>query len=302
MSHEHVRFALDQALQVSGSELLVLVSLAEWADADGRCWPSHDSIAKRARVSRRQVIRLIRSLADRGLIEITERRQYSNSYTVRCDIAVSDVTCDTHVTSEQSRCDIAMADVTFSSDVTFGAPDVTSRVSDVTSSASRCDIAMSPEPPIEPPTRTTTKNHQTGACAETPKKAEPKKPMPTNGPIQTLVSAYYDRVGGQPVSFGKAMGHGKSLVHANVTEAELMALVDWLEADPFWQDKGIDLGTCVTQLEKFRQSRRMPKTGKKSKPGLFAGFDEFERIVTANETENPFSDADNVIETDWSVR
>ena len=89
MSHQHVRFALDRALDVSGSELLVLVALAEWADDEGLCWPSHDSIAKRARVSRRQVIRLVQSLVNRGLVEVDERRQRSNTYRLICDIAMS---------------------------------------------------------------------------------------------------------------------------------------------------------------------------------------------------------------------
>lgn len=146
MSVEHVRFALDQATNVSGSELLVLVALAEWADPNGKCWPSHDSIAARARVSRRQAIRLVQSLTEKGWIRQVARRQYSNEYYVRCDIAV--------------------ADVTLNSDVTSSVSDVTFPASDVTSSATRCDIAMSPEPPIEPPIRTTSKNHQSGERAK----------------------------------------------------------------------------------------------------------------------------------------
>lgn len=264
MSHQHVRFAFDHALDVSGSELLVLIALAEWANDDDECWPSHDSIAKRARVSRRQVIRLVQSLVNRGLVEVDQRRQYSNKYRLRCDKATAQIRCDSY----DARCDTAMADVTPDSDVTFGAPDVTSRVSDVTSSASRCDTAMSPEPLIEPPKRTTNKNHQDGARAT--------KPMPANGPVQELVKGWYERAGGEPVNWGKAMGHGKALVAANVTASELMDLYDWLAADPWWQGKGFDLGTCVSQLEKFRQWKRLPKTSNgngRASPGRMSNYD-----------------------------
>lgn len=272
MSVEHVQFALDQATNVSGSELLVLISLAEWADADGKCWPSHESIAKRARVSRRQVIRLVQSLIQKGWISQDQRRQYSNIY--------------------QLRCDIAMADVTLNSDVTFGASDVTSRVLDVTSRALRCDIAVSPEPPIEPPVRTTTKNHQGGA--------RKPKPMPANGPVQELVKAWYERAGGAPTSWGRAMGHGKTLVAAQVSECELMEVYDWLAADSWWQDKGFDLGTVVAQLEKFRQSKRIPKTAPKGRASPFAGIEEYERIV--NGQHEPDSEEANVFETTGVVR
>ena len=139
LSIAHVQFALDHATNVSGSELLVLVSLAEWADADGFCWPSHDSIARRARVSRRQAIRLVQNLVDKGLVKQVGRRQRSNEYVITCDIAASQQSEMSHVTSS--------------------APDVTSGASHVTPSALTCDIAMSPEP-IEPPIRTTSKNHQ----------------------------------------------------------------------------------------------------------------------------------------------
>lgn len=289
MSHQHVRFAFDHALDVSGSELLVLIALAEWANDDDECWPSHDSIAKRARVSRRQVIRLVQSLVSRGLVEVDQRRQYSNKYRLRCDKTTAHLRCD----SSDARCDTAMADVTSESDVTFGAPDVTSRVSDVTSSASRCDTTMSPEPPIEPPKRTTTKNHQDRAAAP--------KPMPANGPVQELVKLWYERAGGEPVNWGKAMGHGKTLVRANVTGGELWELYDWLASNPW--NKGswsFDLGTAVALLEQFRQSKRLPKSARKEKPGLFAGFEEFDRMVKGD--QDIAEQYENVIEPEWSVR
>lgn len=148
MSIKHVQFALDGVPGLNAGQRLTLVSLGEWANDDGVCWPSHDTIAKRVGVGRRQVIRIIEQLEQMGVVERIERKQYSNKYLIRCDIAVShpkpspDVTPRAHVTST---------------------PDVTSTTPDVTSRASRCDIAMSPEPSI---------NHQ-GTVRERKRAATP---------------------------------------------------------------------------------------------------------------------------------
>jgi predicted transcriptional regulator len=230
LSVEHVRFVLDNTLNVSGSELLVLVALAEWADNDGFCWPSHDSIARRARVSRRQAIRLVQSLVDKGLVKQVGRRQRSNEYVVTCDIAVAQQSEMSHVTSSASH--------------------VTSGVSDVTQLCPpSCDTAMSPEPLVEPPIRTTTKNHQLATRSET----------------HQLVDAWAERRGFPPSNWGKASKLAKQLGDAGVTVLELMEIYDWLEADPYWSDKGFDLGTAVSQLDKFRQSKRTPRVVDRSK-------------------------------------
>lgn len=131
MSIKHVQFALDGVPNLNAGQRLTLVSLGEWANDDGVCWPSHDTIAKRVGVGRRQVIRIIDQLETMGVIERIERKQYSNKYRIRCDIAMSHLNQPSDVTP--------IAHVTPVSDVTLGTPDVTSR-------ASRCDIAMSHEP------------------------------------------------------------------------------------------------------------------------------------------------------------
>ena len=252
MSHQHVRFAFDRALDVSGSELLVLVALSEWADDDGLCWPSHDSIAKRARVSRRQVIRLLQSLVNRGLIEVDERRQRSNTYRLRCDIAMSQADVTPDVTSDSPTYDTAMSHVTATPDVTSSAPHVTSSAPHVTSSAPDVTQLCHPNNHREPPDRTTTKNHQVGERSET----------------HQLVDAWAERRGFPPTNWGKASKQAKQLVEAKCSVAELMEVYDWLEADPFWSDKGFDLGTAVSQLDRFRQSKRTPKAKDRSKASI----------------------------------
>lgn len=48
------------------SELLVLLALADWADDDGYCFPSHRAIAQKTRTSRATVKRVMRLACDRG--------------------------------------------------------------------------------------------------------------------------------------------------------------------------------------------------------------------------------------------
>lgn len=54
--------------QYAGGELLVLLALADWADDDGRCWPSLIAMATKARLSKRQVCRIVSRLRDDGVL------------------------------------------------------------------------------------------------------------------------------------------------------------------------------------------------------------------------------------------
>jgi len=53
---------------VDGGSLLVLLAMADFANDNGICWPSVASLARKARLSERQVQRTLRDLADAKLI------------------------------------------------------------------------------------------------------------------------------------------------------------------------------------------------------------------------------------------
>lgn len=57
---------------VTGSELLVLLALADYSNEQGICWPSLNTIGQKARISRRQVIRILQKLGEMGLVEVLE--------------------------------------------------------------------------------------------------------------------------------------------------------------------------------------------------------------------------------------
>lgn len=66
--------------QLSPSAAIVIMALADFADADGYCWPSVKRIADENPVSDRSVQRAIRELEERGLLVRQERPNQSNMY------------------------------------------------------------------------------------------------------------------------------------------------------------------------------------------------------------------------------
>lgn len=85
MSHVHNEWAMRAPVQTSGQRL-VLIVLADYANREtGACWPSIASIAEVAMMTEDGVSRILRQLADLGLIEVrkrfsADRRQLSNLY------------------------------------------------------------------------------------------------------------------------------------------------------------------------------------------------------------------------------
>jgi Helix-turn-helix domain len=52
-----------------GGELLVLLALADWADDQGRCWPSVPAIAPKARLKERHVYSILRKFRAGEIIQ-----------------------------------------------------------------------------------------------------------------------------------------------------------------------------------------------------------------------------------------
>lgn len=55
-----------------GPELLTLLSLADWSDDNGRCWPSMAAIAKKTRVSEKQARRVVHALIEADFLKVTD--------------------------------------------------------------------------------------------------------------------------------------------------------------------------------------------------------------------------------------
>lgn len=237
----------------SGRRMLLLV-LADFANADGVCWPSIKSLAANADLGERHVSGELKQLVKDGYLTIEEHAGKSHHYRICIPEGVNH---SSGVNRSASRTTVQGGDEPQAT--TGDEPQAT--------------------PPLNhssPPLRLTTNEPPVLTTNEPPVSASaPKKAMPANGPVQGIVKAWYERAGFDPANYGKALGFAKQLHAANVGPGELGELYDWFAASPFWQEKGFDLGTCVSQLEKFRQAKRTPKTAGngRASPGKLSNYE-----------------------------
>jgi len=89
MSFKHVHAALEA--KIPGNLKLVAITFAECADIDsGVCWPSYETVGRRAGISRRQAIRNTKALEAIGILENIGRRKVPGGAVIlrRCRIDV----------------------------------------------------------------------------------------------------------------------------------------------------------------------------------------------------------------------
>jgi hypothetical protein len=67
---------------ISSTQKLVLLALADWANDDGLCWPSIDRLAQKTGMAGRSVQRIIRDLEQIGLVKRDEVAGKGNRYWV----------------------------------------------------------------------------------------------------------------------------------------------------------------------------------------------------------------------------
>ena len=73
MSLEAIVWAWKQPIKDQG-ELLVLLALADYADEDGKCWPSHQTLMKKARINSNNTLsKKLKSLREMQLIDWRRR-------------------------------------------------------------------------------------------------------------------------------------------------------------------------------------------------------------------------------------
>ena len=137
MSVRLVANVLDYVHGIPHGAKLVLLCLADYADDQGKCWPSFQRLSDRCDMSRRHVIRVVADLEEWGLVSRLEERPYKPTiYGLRIP------TSDTHVTAKPTEVVTPTPLVTPTSLVTPMSPPSDTHVTTTS------DIAMSPKPPI----------------------------------------------------------------------------------------------------------------------------------------------------------
>lgn len=72
----------------AGSDLLVMLALADWSDDSGRCWPSIPSIARKVRLSPDQARRVVHRLIKNDFLTVTAGKnggRSSRRYLIKMD-------------------------------------------------------------------------------------------------------------------------------------------------------------------------------------------------------------------------
>lgn len=102
----------------SGSELLVLLALADFCDDNGEnIYPAMPTLARKARLSVKQARRVVQNLVKLDLIEIVEAggwqrgRNRSNSYRIKLEVLLAGGTPKLSVPPSHARQDGTPADV-----------------------------------------------------------------------------------------------------------------------------------------------------------------------------------------------
>lgn len=93
MSIKYVEAVMGGPQSLTGSKLLVMLALAEWADDNGLSWHCVAEIAKRARLKERATQYVLQQLADAGYLYIEEGRgrNHTSRYTILLDLLAPEI-------------------------------------------------------------------------------------------------------------------------------------------------------------------------------------------------------------------
>lgn len=78
--------AVWERIDLTSTQKLVLLALADWANDDGLCWPSIDRVAVKSSLKRRAVQMTIRSLEESGFLRREELVGRGNKYWVNIPV------------------------------------------------------------------------------------------------------------------------------------------------------------------------------------------------------------------------
>src|SRR5262245_42302484 len=101
MSIEATSAVWKRSRQKKSSRLVVLLALADYTNSDGIAWPAVSTLARKARMSERNVQRCVRALEKAGELEVraNQGRRGSNIYRITLASTKSD-NSDAHVTGD----------------------------------------------------------------------------------------------------------------------------------------------------------------------------------------------------------
>lgn len=206
-----------------GSERLVLLALANYANDAGIAWPSVALLATDALLSPRQVQRVLTRLETDGVLTIERGvgRTHASTYAITLDAL-----------SPAEKHDTAMSPIRDEEKVTSGAGKGDISSEKVTSRVIKGDIAVSPEP-YEPSLRTV---REPLDIAGSPEPDPPPKPKPKRNTYPADFEAFWQAYPSGHGSKIESLAVWKTLaVDAELLDAILAGIDAWKRTKR-WQD------------------------------------------------------------------
>jgi hypothetical protein len=216
----------------SGSNLVILLAISDFANDDGEAWPSVNTLAKKARITERECQFILRKLTEAGEIEID-----TNGGPHRCNLYrvkwaspyVQDIGCSgLHPQGE----------VDFTQTVKPASPEPSITI-------------------IEPLVETRKSKKQ---------KTPPKPKKETDARVIPLVKSFGEQCLGYPVpDFGKEAEAAAWMLKHGYTAAEMFQCYRDMKKEPFWEEKKLSLQSVKGRIGEWK---RVNGNGNGSGPSL----------------------------------
>lgn len=229
-----------------GSELLLLLAIADNANHHRIAWPGIDHLAGKTRLSRRQTQNLIRQLESDGLIKV--HRGAGPNGVHLYEVVDPESTLKKGGEKISPGKDFRVKPSTQGGEIQRHRGEAQYQ-----KGVKPTSPKPSYEPPIEPPVEPLTTQ---GSSFE--------KKMPRTGYAQILLATLYEDVLkiGSPTNYGQAVAQAQTLAEAGCTPEELTQIAEWLLSQPFWQQRGISIATILKERDAWRAAGKATAGGR----------------------------------------
>jgi len=249
MSIAHYKHIWSNYPEIKGSQKLVLLALAEFANEDNNeCWPSIARLSEMTGLKDRQVQNILRELKEDGYIEIEVNHGRKNTNVYRL----------TMKEKVQSSAPFNESEKVQSSDKKVQSSTEKVQSSDIKGALGYTRSVI--EPPIEPIEPPIDASRQTKKPVATPK-AETKQP---DNLVKAILDAYVEVRGSNSINYGKEGSWAKRIAKDGTPPEMVKACYEWLKQDKFWEFKPLSLAKVYENLPEFKryiERRGLPQTG-----------------------------------------
>ncbi len=242
-----------------GRELLTLLALADWADDNGGCFPSYDTIAKKVRVKKRtHAIKIVKDLIAAGeLFKVGKDGSHDSNLFVVLTGANNNASIKERITKAAASRGIKLIDdldnrineVSELRAAFASPPQRTSRVKKSASplqGTSASPLEGTPLVPHRGP-NTSINHHLEPSITETP----PANVTRATSVHQSIVDTYLNELGYRPPNMGREVKAAKWLVDNRYSPDLVIECYRHMKRDKFWSDKFLSLQKVAEQISEF---------------------------------------------------